>query len=358
MKGISFYTPRLKYYSLRHDNLRRAIKSVSWRKAKIVLYTTPYTPMALLHMFLSSIFGKIVVLNFVYSIYLREIEEHEYRDPIAYWMERLFLSAANLIIVDTHSFRKIYSRIFKIPMSKIEVLHGFTDMEVFEPLEVEKSYDIVYHGTFVRNHGLDTLVEFADQHRDLKFKYLMIGDNPVNQTRQRLKDLVSSLGLQDQFDFVGGVPMGELKYHINKAKYGVGSLAGSFKAGSVLRSGLIEIMACGLVPITANSYETQKNMKLNHIQLLEPDSPKAIYEFISSLEESQGQRYSMMASEAREYVVSHFSLESVAEKFDLMLQKLEHQFSLECFKFILCHWLAWSWPIPRLIITSKRFLKF
>ncbi len=105
------------------------------------------------------------------------------------------------IITVTGTYTKNYLVSKGIDENKIFILPHVVD-ERFQPLDIEKDYDVVFVGRLAPVKHVETLIRATAQIKEYlpSLRVAIVGDG---EERSKLEDLTRSLGLTDHIDFVG-----------------------------------------------------------------------------------------------------------------------------------------------------------
>ncbi|MFX1293628.1 MAG: glycosyltransferase [Promethearchaeota archaeon] len=264
-----------------------------------------------------------IIINFHFSTYFRKLAELNKKDPIYLLFEKNFLIIASKIVTDTYTFTKVYSAFFKIPKEKFIVLHGMVDTDKFKPIKVPKEYDLVYHGSFCKSHGVELLIH-ALKLINKKLKILLIGS--ANQAKS-IKEKIVELNLIHYFKFMDHVSYEKLPYFLNHAKLGIGNLAGLYKSHCVLRSGLIELLSCGIPTITAKTLENITNIPSEYVEYIDPDNAVELANKILHLLEKY-EKEKIKNYNSRKIITEKFSLKEFNKRKHIFRIKNEIKYSL------------------------------
>ena len=131
------------------------------------------------------------------------------------WLELFLYRKSARVISVTRSFKEILVR-RGIDASKIEVITNGVDISQFKPrakdvaltaqLGLEGKFVAGYIGTHGMAHGLETLLEAADQLRGTDIVFLFLGDGA---RKQALRDQAASMKLEN-VRFVDSVPKADV----------------------------------------------------------------------------------------------------------------------------------------------------
>ena len=153
---------------------------------------------------LTWIHRKPLVLDVFMSLYLIASERNIVdKSPISgyllYKIERLAYRLPDLLIQDTSEYMNWFKKTFDISPQRFRLVPTGADDRVFYPRsktsENEKNFLVIYHGTFIPNHGVEYIVEAANLLRNESgIHFELIGEGP---SRKQAEQLVEAYGLQN-----------------------------------------------------------------------------------------------------------------------------------------------------------------
>lgn len=128
-----------------------------------------------------------------------------------------------------------------VPENKIKYIPSmYVDLDIFQPTESVKIYDIIFIGRLAENKGINLLLKAV---KNLNLKVIIIGDGPL---KENLKFKIKNLKLQDNVLLYGWAKnQNEIAELLHKSKI---LLMPSYNEGGPRV--VLEAMACG-VPVLA-----------------------------------------------------------------------------------------------------------
>ena len=240
-------------------------------------------------------------------------------------IERFNMPRADKIIVVASSMKEILHSHYKIPKSKIVVIPNGANTELFKPIKkdvkgelgLDSTYCYIgFVGSFAVWHGLDDLVKSAPLilEQVTKVKFLLIGDGPL---KSEINKMVDTLGLRDNFIFIGRAPYEEVPIYMNAFDVCV-ILKKKDIPGSPLKLG--EYMACGKPVIATNTQDFRVLEEYNAGILVDPEKPEEVADAIITLLKNKKLREEMGKNGWR-YVVENRSWESVAREVEKVMEE-------------------------------------
>ena len=291
----------------------------------IVIAFSP-VPSSIVGILVSKILGLPLLYDLYYSWVESNIDAGRWKSKglktmIGRVLEGFCLRSSKLVLVDTRSSQRYSSKLYLLDSSRIVPIYGVVDLGKFTPttdrggelrrkLGVQDRLVIMYHGSFQKVHGLETLIRISPQiiSQVPKAVFLLVGDGPC---RKDCEKIVDRLGLKDRFIFTGRVEHDNIPHYIEVADIWIGLLTKSEKAHRTARFGMFEAMAMGKAVITSKSYETENLITDRENGLLvDPDNPLEVVEAISKLAQENGMN-SYIGQNARRLVEAEYNLETM-----------------------------------------------
>lgn len=172
-------------------------------------------------------------------------------------MPRIVEQADMIITVSEYSKRDVV-RYFNIPPEKVVVTH-LAPEDFYRPLpsaevnqlltkyQLQPGY-ILYVGGFSQRKNIPAIVRaFAKIKNEISERYRIVIAGSPGRATDEVKEIASSLGVEDRVDFPGFIPVEEMAHLYNGAKLFVYP---SYYEGFGLPP--LEAMACGVPVITSN----------------------------------------------------------------------------------------------------------
>ena len=167
-------------------------------------------------------------------------------------VDAVSLRLADLVLADTQAHARFFAREFGIEPAKIRVLPvGFDeDLFVEAPLPAARSvFEILFYGTYLPLHGVDTIVEAASLLRGSPVHFTLVG---TGQTFASIEERVALLP-EGLVDFRPPTPVEELPALIASADVVLGVFGGTPKAEMVVPNKLFQALAVGRPVITGDT---------------------------------------------------------------------------------------------------------
>jgi len=233
---------------------------------------------------------KPLVWDVLMSIYLVSIERKlDQRSPVTVWalkwVERIACRLPDLLIIEGPEYRDWFYQIHNVTPDRFRMVLLGADDDIYHPLENSKKgkncFTVLYHGSFVRSHGIPTILKAADLlQMDPKIEFIFIGTGPEEKQAVRL---AKHWGLRN-VSFLGFVEMDELVRHISQADICLGVFGDTTQSMMTIQNKIFEAMAMGKAIITSDSLALRASMTHGkHIYLCERGNPQSLVEAICDL---------------------------------------------------------------------------
>jgi colanic acid biosynthesis glycosyl transferase WcaI len=235
---------------------------------------------------------------------------------------------ADRVVVVTPAFKDHLIRYWRVPAARISIVENGvetdlfrldpTAMEVRKQLKLQDRFLICYIGTMGNAHGLDTLIDAAEQLQTAlpNAMFLLIGEGAE---KERIIELAVARGLTN-IQFLGQQPREQIPAYVSAADLCLVILKKTELFKTVIPTKLLEYMACERPVIVAVDGQARQIVEeADGGVFVEPENSKALVEAILDLAENPDRRRQMGAS-GRQYVVSKFSREKTALDYIAVLE--------------------------------------
>ena len=201
---------------------------------------------------------KPLVWDIFMSIYLIAMERHlddrsRFTVGLLRRIERLACRLPDLLILDTAEYVAWFGVTHGISPDRFRLVPTGADDRVFRPLAVSGADDgifrVVYYGTFIPNHGVETIVESARllaDRPDIRFE--LIGEGPDKRMAQAL---AQSYRLSNVV-FVGWMAQDELVARVARADICLGAFGTTPQSLMTVQNKIYEGLAMAKPVITGD----------------------------------------------------------------------------------------------------------
>ncbi len=244
--------------------------SLTWRSLGYTLRALTILPQKKFDLIFVGFYGQLVMLPLgflsripiIFDAYLSTYDtlcfDRKVFSPqslpgrLFYQIDRLSCTLAGEVVLDTCSQKTYFTTTFGVSSNKIRPFFVGCDERLFFPRpDTPVEPFILFYGSYLPLHGVDTIVRAAHLLRDeLPLRFRLIGDGPtVNQTRRLAEDLRAT-----NIDFVPSVPLNELPDQIARATICLGGHFGATeKAGRVISSKTYQCLAMAKTVIVGDN---------------------------------------------------------------------------------------------------------
>jgi len=176
-------------------------------------------------------------------------------------IDRMAFRCADVVLVDTCAQRQYYARLFGLPPEKFERSFVGEDDTLFKPATpkpaltapepADKVYKVLFFGTYVPLHGIDTIIAAAQLLRcETGIELLLIGNGQLYATIRRQAE---DLGLSNVRFIDTWVSSERLLEYIQEADVGLGIFGTTAKADRVIPYKVFDVLAARKPIITRDS---------------------------------------------------------------------------------------------------------
>lgn len=244
------------YFTLlkKHHGLEYSIMIIPWRG----IMTFP------LAKFLSK--KPIIFFSYVsiYDTLIMDRKKYKEKSLIAKFIkfvEKKACQMSDLVVLENNETVEYFSREYSIPKNKFRVFNWGADEKKFSPLLIkkkEKVFRVLYFGTYIPFHGVNTIIESArliQEHKDIKF--ILCGKG---QTLKENKTLTNQYNLSN-VEFLGHVEFEVLKKELNESDVCLGVFGDSNLRSYVFTNKISQILM-SQKPLITRDVSVMKEMSL------------------------------------------------------------------------------------------------
>src|SRR5579864_7878650 len=239
---------------------------------------------------------------------------------------------ADRIVVVTPAFREHLIRQWWVPEEKIAIVENGVETDMFSPqtpatdralrrqLGAESKFLVCYVGTMGMAHGLETLLDAADQlqQQNPSVLFLLVGEGAE---KQRIKALAQARGLAN-VRFLDQQPREKIPAFISASDACLVLLKKTDVFKTVIPTKMLEFMSCARPVILGVEGQARQIVEEASAGIvIEPENPDALVAAIEQLNANPELRRAM-GQKGREYIVKNFSRASTADKYIRVLETL------------------------------------
>jgi len=226
---------------------------------------------------LSWLARRPLVFDVFMSLYLIASERQLPARHFLWWVEYLAYRLPDLLIIDTAEYEAWLRQAYGLARARIELVPTGADNHVFKPLP-PRSPDgmlrVIYYGTFIRNHGIDYIIEAAHllaEYPTVQFELLGAGPE-----RGLAEALVQRYGLTN-VTFIDWLEQAELIDHVAQADVCLGAFGQTPQSLMTIQNKIYEGLAMGRPVITGDSPTVRATLSHGeHVYLVDRAHPQAL----------------------------------------------------------------------------------
>jgi len=236
---------------------------------------------------------------------------------------------ADRIVVVSPAFKDHLIRYWNVAAAKISIVENGVEIDLFRPdpaatelrqqLKLENRFLICYIGTMGNAHGLETLMDVAEELQTAlpDAMFLLIGEGAE---RDRIVELAAARRLSN-VRFLGQQPRERIPAYISAADVCLVMLRKAELFKTVIPTKMLEYMACQRpVVIAVDGQARQIVEQAGAGVFVEPENSKALVQTIQQLAGDPAKR-KQMGLKGRNYIVNNFSREKTARDYIAVLEK-------------------------------------
>lgn len=250
---------------------------------------------------LAKLAGKPVVWDVFLSLYNTVVEDRRLigeSHPLArllFGVEWLACRAADLLVLDTQQHAAYFVERYGIAAEKTAAVFVGADPDAFprhlrqESSSTARPFTVLFYGTFIPLHGVETIVRAAGLTRDVDVDWVLIGQGQDEARIREMLDADPPLRVK----MIAWKPYTEEFVHawMCKADVCLGLFGDSEKAGRVIPNKVFQIISVGKPLITRDSPAVREfvNPEMAGVYLVPPSDPKALAEAVRQMATSRGE---------------------------------------------------------------------
>lgn len=308
------------YFKLffKHRKLKYDIMMIPWRG----ILTLP----------LAKLIHKKPIIYFpAFSIYdtlvndRKKIKKNSLKAIFVHFVDKLACDWSDIVILESTEEIKYFVNEFNLSEEKFRQNPLSADESIFHPQKNEnnkrKDFVILFFGSFIPLHGIDTIVQAASilkDHNDIIFK--ICGDG---QTRPKIEKLIEQNNLKN-VSLLGIIPKEELVDNIRNSNVCLGIFGETRKASKVLTNKVFQILASKKPLITMKSPASVEAHLVDkeNCMLIPPANPQKLAETILFLKNNP-EKCQNIAENGYQTYINYLSMEIVGKRLVQIIQDLK-----------------------------------
>jgi glycosyltransferase involved in cell wall biosynthesis len=239
---------------------------------------------------------------------------------------------SDLIVVVTPAFKEHLMRLWQVPAKKIAVVENGVETDLFAPspattnhalrqeLSAEGKFLVCYIGTMGMAHGLETLLNAADQlqHQKSTVQFLLVGEGAE---KERIKVMAQARGLTN-VRFLDQQPREKIPAFISASDACLVLLKKTDVFKTVIPTKMLEFMSCARPVILGVEGQARQIVEDAGAGLvIEPENAEALVTAINQLAANRDLGIAL-GQKGRDHILRNFSRSRTAEKYIAVLQRL------------------------------------
>jgi len=271
---------------------------------------------------------KPLVLDVFMSIYLIAQERGLTRRSrltarLIRWVEWLACLLPDRLILDTEDYVAWFQENYGIDPARFRLVPTGADDRVFRPVEPRRQDDgcfrVLYYGTFIPNHGVETIVEAARLLKDDPgIHFELVGEGP---DRERAEALAEAYGLTN-ITFTGWMDQEHLLHKITEADVCLGAFGTTPQSLMTVQNKIYEGLAAAKPVVTGNGPAVQRAFTdRKHIYLCERANPASLAKAVRTLKADPDLRR-RLAEQGHRLYREQFALRYNGARFAAYLREL------------------------------------
>lgn len=238
-----------------------------------------------------------IVLDILMSLHLIATERglvarHPVSGRLIYFLEKWGLKAADYLITDTSEYLDYYvakyqldaTKFFFVPLGVDDRLY-FPRERSSQPAPEPEKFEVIYYGTFIPLHGVDTILQAAArlQDRDPTIHFSFYGEG---QEKEKAVALAANLGLQN-VDFLGWIDKNLLPEKIAAADVCLGVFGNTKQSRCTIQNKIWEGLMMQRPVITGDSPTVRESLLHGQeLYLVERQNPVSLADGLQTLKEN------------------------------------------------------------------------
>ncbi|MDX1664292.1 MAG: glycosyltransferase family 4 protein [Candidatus Promineifilaceae bacterium] len=204
---------------------------------------------------------------------------------LIFWLEKVGLHLPDLLIADTAEYVRYYCDKYSLEPARFALVPLGVDDRIYQPrpelAPPEEEFRVLYYGTFIPLHGVETMIEAAAllrEHAHIQFHFY--GDG---QERGRIENMAQTLRL-DNTHFHGWIEKEKLPDVIARAHLVLGVFGTTKQSRCTVQNKIWEGMMMRRPVVTGDSETIRESLvHEEHLYLVERANPRALADAILKL---------------------------------------------------------------------------
>jgi glycosyltransferase involved in cell wall biosynthesis len=243
---------------------------------------------------------KPLVWDIFMSIYLVALERgldkrSQFTIGLLRWLEWAACRLPDRLILDTSEYVAWFGKTHGVPTQRFWLVPTGADDRTYHPIPSpiaeSRAFRVIYYGSFIRNHGVEHIVEAARllaDDPDIQFE--LIGDGPE---REKAQDIAHRYSLKN-ITFVAWLEKAELVQRVAQADVFLGAFGTTPQSLMTVQNKIYEGLAMAKPVITGDSPAVRQALiHGEQVYLCERENPISLAEAIRALKQNPTLRQSI-----------------------------------------------------------------
>ncbi|MEI6296933.1 MAG: glycosyltransferase [bacterium] len=252
----------------------------------------------------------------------KKVALNSFRAKYFWWLDKISMSVADLVLIDTNEHKKYLSKEFGFSDKKIERVFIGADTDIFTPKEPRKSdgfFRVLFFGTYIPLQGIEYIIKAAkklETRKDIKFEIIGKG-----QEKDKILKLTSEMDILN-INFVDSLPQRELQDRVAFADVCLGIFGNTEKTKRVIPNKVYECVAMKKAVITADTLAERELFDEGELFFVKVADADSIVEAIIKLKENSSllksiavSGYNKFTKEATPNRIGIYLLEIIKQKY-------------------------------------------
>lgn len=228
------------------------------------------------------------------------VKPRSFVGSICRWADKLSMRIANRVITDTPEVSTFYAKLARCHEDKFDVVWIGANDDVFQEVSLDKVTPgrVLFHGTFIKLQGIDTIVRAAKLLDNDPVDIKIIG---TGQEQESITALVEELQPKN-LQLIGSVSLQDLLHEIASAEICLGIFGPSEKVARVIPNKVFEEAAVGRPIITGDTAGMRSGFTDNDLAMVPRGDHVALADQIRSLHNDEQLRSQLAKSVHKTYV--------------------------------------------------------
>ena len=239
-------------------------------------------------------------------------------------LEKIACNLPDMLFLDTKRFVQWFCETHHLSPDNFRILPIGADDRYFHPVdstrELSDSFYVIYYGSYIPNHGIDTIIKAAAilDKMDPSIKFTMIGDGPE---KPNAKSMANKFKLGN-LSFINWLPREKLIGYIGNSSLVLGNFGDTIQASLTNNNKIYEALAMRKPVISGNAPSLPGALKhKENIYLIQRNDPEALAQGIIELKENPPLREKLVEKGEKTFY-EYFSIKKIGAIYKAHLQEL------------------------------------